>query len=215
MRRMNLVVTLMPQALATAAVLAVGLQGQGACLAQDTAGTDSRGYLSGGFGAQVPWFHRSVFEIGYKKPPSNRAYTFALTSRFGRYSAFDLLGKRRFEADGFTPGARPLYASMLYGMRGPLPLARSVPELYARASAGLTFYLGQSGSRSRDPSDPRPVPEVPMRIAPSVEFAIGIGRQGVGILPWSEIRFGTEYVSRSGMGFVGPVIAVGFDVSTP
>jgi hypothetical protein len=202
------------RAIAVAAMFAAGLQDQRRCLAQVPSQTDSRGYLSAGFGAQVPSFHRSVFEIGYK-PPSNRAYTFAVTSRFGRYSAFDLLGKRRFEADGFTPGARPLYASVLYGMRGPLPLARSVRELYARASAGLTFYLGQSGSAQRDPSDPQPVPEVPMRIAPGAEFAIGIGRHGVGILPWSEIRFGAEYVSRSGMGFVGPVIAIGFDVSAP
>jgi hypothetical protein len=215
MRRMNWVASLTPQAIAAAVALAVSVQGQELCVAQDPSRTASRGYLSGGFGAQVPWFHRSVFEIGYKKAPSDRAYTFALNSRFGRYSAFDLVGRRRFEADGFSPGARPLYASVLFGMRGPVPLAQSVRELYARASAGLTFYLGQSGSRAGDPSDPPPVPEVPMRVAPGAELAIGIGRHGAGITPWSEIRLGMEYVSRSGLGFMGPIIAVGLDIPAP
>jgi hypothetical protein len=214
MGTMDLVSRLIPRGISAGAVLAVGLLGPGVCIAQETSQPDSRGYLSAGFGAQAPQFHRSAFEIGYKNASSARAYGFAVNLRFGRYSAFDLLGQQRFEADGFTSGARPLYASAFYGMQGPLPLARSVPELYARASAGLTFYLGQSGSRT-DPSDLQPVPEVALRVAPGAELAVGIGRHGIGLRPWSEIRLGTEYISNSGLGFVGPVIAIGLDIPAP
>jgi hypothetical protein len=215
MRRVNVIASLTPQAIAAAVALTLSLHGQGLCVAQELSRTDSRGYLSGGFGAQAPQFQRSVFEIGYKKPRSDRGYAFAVNLRFGRYSAYDLLGRQRFEADGFTPGARPLYASTFYGMQGPLPLARSVRELYARASAGLTFYLGQTASMSGTPGDQQPIPEVGLRVAPGIEFAIGIGRQGAGLRPWSEIRLGTEYISRSGLGFAGPVIAVGLDIPVP
>lgn len=102
-----------------------------------------------------------------------------------------------------------------YGMQGPLPLARSVSELYARASAGLTFYLGQTASMSGTPGDQQPVPEVGLRVAPGIELALGIGRRGAGLRPWSEIRLGTEYISRSGFDFAGPVIAVGLDIPAP
>jgi len=192
-------------------MLVLGLL-RGEVEAQQASAEGSRGQLSAGFGAQTPDFDRSVFEVGYKRSKSIGTYTLAVNLRFGRYSALDLLGRERAQADGFTADAHPLYASMFYGLQGPAPLLRSVRGAYARASVGLTSYLGQSAGSS---SDPQPVREIGPRFAPGMEFTFGIGQPSGSIRPWSEIRVGGEYMSRTGLGFVGPVLAVGIDMAGP
>lgn len=195
-------------------VLALGLL-RGEAGAQAPSPERSRSQLSVGFGAQTPDFDRSVFEAGYKRSKSIGALTLAVNLRFGRYSALDVLGRERAQTDGFTTGARPLYVSIFYGLQGPAPLLRSLKGAYARASAGVTSYLGQSSISSGDPENPQPVREIGPRFAPGVEFALGIGQPSGTVRPWSEIRVGGEYMSRTGLGFVGPVLAVGIEVPAP
>ncbi|MGH7580723.1 MAG: hypothetical protein ACREM9_11165, partial [Gemmatimonadales bacterium] len=101
--------------------------------------------LSAGLGAQAPDFDRSVFEVGFKRSPRPDAYGFIVNLRFGRYSEVDVFGSALAQADGFTSGARPLYAAIFYGLQGPIPMVR-VRGAYARASVGLTTYLGQTGT---------------------------------------------------------------------
>jgi hypothetical protein len=165
--------------------------------------------LSVGLGAQAPDFGRSMLEVGYRRSPRPDAYDFIANLRFGRYSAADMLGSARAQADGFTTGARPLYAATFYGLQGPIPMLR-ISGAYARASVGLTAYLGQTGTPGTETT--LPVRGVDPRLAPGMEFAVGIGQPNGWVRPWSEVRAGGEYLSRTGLRFVKPVIAVGVDV---
>lgn len=165
--------------------------------------------LLAGLGAQAPGFDRSVFEVGFRRSPRLDAYGLTVNLRFGRYSPVDVFGRALAEADGFTTGARPLYASMFYGLQGPIPMLR-VKGTYARASVGLTSYLGQTGTPGTETT--LPVRGIDPRLAPGLEFAVGIGQPNGRVRPWSEIRAGGEYMNRTGFEFVKPVIAIGVDI---
>lgn len=189
----------------SALALLIGLPGDQAG-AQQSHAPDR---LLAAFGAQAPDFDRSVFEIGFKQSPRLDAYGLTVNLRFGRYSAVDVFGRDLAEADGFTTGARPLYAAMFYGLQGPIPML-CVRGSYARASVGLTSYLGQTGTPGSGAT--LPVRGVDPRFAPGMEFAVGIGQPYGRVRPWSEIRVGSEYLSRTGLEFVKPVIVIGIDV---
>jgi hypothetical protein len=163
-------------------------------------------------GASAGW-ERGLFEIGWRPYAPDR-YVFAVRIRVGEYVPSDLFGRAGATDEGFDPDTRPLFGSIYVGAQGPIPLLPPNRVAYWRIGAGTSGYLGQSSTTSSDGDEVAVLlPSITPFFGMGGEVAVGVRVPGGSIHPFIETRTGSEYVTRRGMRWIPPVVAIGIEYS--
>ncbi len=167
---------------------------------------------SGGTGAELAGFDRSVFELSWR-PATGSGHGILPRIRAGTYTPSEFLGRARSQSDGFDQGTRPFYASVYVGVMRPVPGVASMGPFYSRLAGGFTFYGGEASLRTQSGDSVVVLePSVAPRLGWGGEVAVGLRIPAGTLRPWVEVGLGTEYVARAGMRFVRPSVLVGLEV---